>query len=517
VQPLDWSTYNGLSFWFYGSNSGKTYTVELQDNQAATTANTPPAEWVLAWSDEFNEPAGTPPNPNNWTYEYGDGALNNNPGWGNAEFQYYTDDPANASTDGAGNLAITLDKLPADTDLVCYYGPCEYTSARLITWYKAEFEYGRLESRILLPSGDDGLWPAFWSLGTDIGQVGWPQTGEIDIMEYVSRIPNEIFGTIHGPGYAGGAAFGSTYDFGVPAADNYHTFAVEWTPDQIYWYVDDILYHSADPSDVSPNQWVFNHPFFLILNFAIGGNFGGTISPNLTFPQQTLIDYVRVYQAPDSAERFEDTFTDDFTGWRQITLPFTGFTRSASQPPNAPNDGLGLNQVSGYGFEIPQGAGQTGQFLLDQVRVVNNVPTAIELADFTATVQSDGTVQVEWTTSAEIDNAGFNVMRSTNAFDDGVQLNGNLIASTSSAGTGSAYAFADTAAPLGTLYYTLIAVDTDGGTTAYGPITVVNQAPTSAGLSSFGGTTNMWLLPLLLVATIGLLMVGIVFKSRQVD
>ena len=158
-----------------------------------------------------------------------------------------------------------------------------------------------------------------------------------------------------------------------------------------------------------------------------------------------------------------DTFTDDFTGWRQITLPFTGFTRSATQPPNAPNDGLGLNQVSGYGFEIPQGAGQTGQFLLDQVRVVNNVPTAIELADFTATVQSDGTVQVEWATSAEIDNAGFNLYRRDVVNGGERQINSLLIASQSANGNGATYTFSDTPAA-GIWEYSLEEVETDGDT-----------------------------------------------------
>ena len=374
VEPMDWTTYTGLKFWFYGSNSGETYTVELQDNQAATTADTPANEWVMVWSDEFNDPVGTQPNPNYWTYELGDGSLNGIPGWGNGEFQHYTDDSANAATDGAGNLVMTVDKLPADTDLVCYYGPCEYTSARLISWYKAEFEYGRIESRIKVPPGEGGLWPAFWSLGTNIDEVDWPQTGEIDIMEYVSRVPNEIFGTIHGPGYSGGSAFGAPYDFGVPVANEYHTFAVEWGPDEIHWYVDGINYHNAVPANVDPNEWVFNHPFFLLLNVAIGGNFGGAISPDIVFPQETLVDYVRVYQAPNSAERFEATFVDDFSGWQEVAIGFDDFARSSMQPPNAPNDGLGLDAVWGYGFKMPMDDGThspttVGAFKLDQVHL----------------------------------------------------------------------------------------------------------------------------------------------------
>lgn len=384
VEPRDWSGYTDLSFWFYGSNSGQTVVVELQDNQAAATAETPADEWVLVWSDEFNGPAGAPPNPNVWSHEVGDGSLNGIPGWGNAEFQYYSNDPANVAADGAGNLVLTLDKLAPDTDLVCYYGPCEYSSARLVTKYKAEYEYGRIEARIQVPPGEDGLWPAFWSLGADIDQVNWPQAGEIDIMEYVSRIPNEIFGTIHGPGYSGGSAYGAPYDLGEPVANDYHTFAIEWGPDEIHWYVDGINYHNATPGDVAPNEWVYNHSFYLLLNVAIGGNFGGAISPDLTFPQQTLVDYVRVYQAPNSAERFETTFTDNFSGWQKIALPFTGFTRSAEQPADAPDDGLGLDAVWGYGIKLPQDTGArnvAGQFLLDRVRL-EDAPTSADLISY---------------------------------------------------------------------------------------------------------------------------------------
>ena len=203
-------------------------------------------------------------------------------------------------------------------------------------------------------------------LGTDINEVGWPQTGEIDIMEYVSRIPTEIFGTIHGPGYAGGQSFGNTYDFGVPVSNEYHTFTIEWGPDEIDWYVDGIHYHNAVPTDVAPNEWVYNHDFFLLLNMAIGGNFGGTIDENIVFPQEMKVDYVRVYQAVDSAERFEATFVDDFTGWQKVEIPFASLTRSTNQPADAPDDGLTLTSVWGYGLSMPANA--TGSFHMDQVR-----------------------------------------------------------------------------------------------------------------------------------------------------
>ena len=165
-------------------------------------------------------------------------------------------------------------------------------------------------------------------LGTNIDQVGWPQAGEIDIMENIGRLPDEVFGTIHGPGYSGGQSFGMSYDLGVPVADEYHTFAVEWQPDKIVWYIDGIQYHQATPADVAPNQWVFNHPFYMLLNVAVGGNFGGAVGPDTTFPQEMLVDYVRLYQADPKSSDFEASFRDNFTGWKQISLPFSAFNGS---------------------------------------------------------------------------------------------------------------------------------------------------------------------------------------------
>jgi beta-glucanase (GH16 family) len=364
----DWSSGEALRFWYYGTGSGDEIGVTLKDNRAPDPG---PSGWSLSWSDEFNESAGTPPNPANWSYEIGDVGPSGSNGWGNEELQYYTDDPANAATDGNGNLVITLRE--ADGSLECYYGTCEYTSARLITQNKAEFAYGRIESRLLVPDGGDGLWPAFWSLGTDIARNPWPGAGEIDFMEYVSRIPNEIFGTIHGPGYSGGASFGDIYDFGQPVSNSYHTFTVEWQPNLITWYVDGIQYHQAEPSDV-PGPWVFNKPFYLLLNFAIGGNFGGEIEPALELPQEYKIDYVRVYQAADTAERFEASFVDNFVGWQEVVIPFAAFTRSAEQPAGAPDDGLGLSEVWGYGFTLPDGGTTQGALRMDLVRVQATPP-----------------------------------------------------------------------------------------------------------------------------------------------
>ena len=383
----DWSDIESLSFWYYGSGEGDVITLEVKDNRAPDPG---PAGWEMTWSDEFDDPAGTTPNPENWGHEIGDVTPDGKNGWGNEERQYYTDDPANAATDGNGNLVITLRE--ADGSLECYYGTCEYTSARLLTQNRKEFAYGRIESRLLVPDGGDGLWPAFWSLGTDITRIPWPSAGEIDFMEYVSRLPEEIFGTIHGPGYAGGASFGNSFNFGEPVSNNYHTFTVEWQPGQIDWYVDGNLYHSATPADVAPNEWVFDKPFFFLLNLAVGGNFGGTIDPDLELPQEYAIDYVRVYQAPDSAERFEATFVDDVAGWRQVTIPFTDLVRSDEQPEGAPNDGLTLTDVWGYGFRLPDAGTAAGSLLLDQVRLIP-LPPPTEIVVTNLNNSGDGSLR----------------------------------------------------------------------------------------------------------------------------
>ncbi|HLA74255.1 MAG TPA: family 16 glycosylhydrolase [Steroidobacteraceae bacterium] len=360
----DWSIADGVRFWFRGTGGGDAIRFQFHDNRAPDAG---PNSWRLMWSDEFNGPVGRRPTSRNWTHEIGDGTANGIPGWGNSELEYYTDSAQNAATNGRGQLAITARQ--SDGSMSCYYGPCQFTSARLVSQYKAEFAYGRIETRIKVPAGA-GTWPAFWSLGTNIGDVGWPQTGEIDIMEFVGRVPNEVFGTIHGPGYSGGASFGGTHDFGVPVSDAFHTFAIEWQPNRIDWFVDGILYHTATPANVAPNQWVFNHPFFLIMNLAVGGNFGGPVDPNVAFPRSMLVDYVRVYQGPDTAERFETTFVDDTPGWKEVSLPFGSFTRSGWQPKGAPNDGLTLSQVWGYGLVLPPSGLASGSLLLDKVRLI---------------------------------------------------------------------------------------------------------------------------------------------------
>ncbi len=247
--------------------------------------------WTLAWHDEFDGRAGTLPDPDRWGYNIG------GDGWGNQEHQYYTGEKANAALDGKGSLVITALKMeePAKSGLTCWYGGCFYTSARLLTQDKFEFTYGRVEARLKLPTGR-GIWPAFWMLGSDIDQAGWPQCGEIDIMENIGSEPNIVHGTVHGPGYSGAGGVGKPYVFkeGI-FSDDFHLFAVEWEPQEIRWYVDGQPYFSVTPADLN-GEWVFDQPFFLILNLAVGGRWPGYPDLNTQFPQALQVDYVRVYQ-----------------------------------------------------------------------------------------------------------------------------------------------------------------------------------------------------------------------------
>ena len=369
----DWSATDGLRFWYYGRNTGDTLALQLRDNRAPDPG---PSGWRLLWKDEFSGPAGRPPDPEHWTHEIGDGTAQGIPGWGNNELEYYTSDLANAQTDGRGHLAITAAK--ADGSLSCYYGACQYTSARLISRDKVEVGPGRIDVRVKVPAGA-GLWPAFWALGSNIGEVGWPASGEIDIMEHVGRNPSEIFGSIHGPGYSGGSGISGLYDLGAPASERYRVFSIVWQRDRIDWYIDGVLYHSASPADLAGKPWVFNNPFFLITNVAVGGNLGGPVGDDVVFPRQMLIDYVRVYQATDTAERFEASFTDDFSGWEQLTLPFDTFVRSAHQPHGAPDDGLTLTEVWGYGWRLPNNGVATNPLLFDKVSLVQ--PSSVVVAN----------------------------------------------------------------------------------------------------------------------------------------
>jgi beta-glucanase (GH16 family) len=248
---------------------------------------------TLAWSDEFDGPSGSPPAPATWQPQTG------GHGWGNRELQYYTAGTENASLDGAGHLAIVVDR-PAPQDRE-RYGGCGYTSARLTTSGRRTVRYGVVQARMKIPAGQ-GMWPAFWMMGQDVDQVGWPRCGEIDVMENFGRNPRMVYGAAHGPGYTG-ADITASHRARTSLASEFHVYSVVWEPGRIRWYLDGQRYATVTSADLGGRPWAFDHDFFLLVNVAVGGNPSVTPGPSVTFPQRLLIDYVRVYAMP-ATDRF---------------------------------------------------------------------------------------------------------------------------------------------------------------------------------------------------------------------
>jgi beta-glucanase (GH16 family) len=228
--------------------------------------------WNLVWSDEFN---GASVDRSRWNFETGGG------GWGNHELEYYT----NGNNASIVNGALVIE---ARAESV---GGMSYTSSRMTTKGKLEFTYGRVEARIALPSGQ-GLWPAFWMLGANIGTVGWPACGETDVLEHVNFDP-AIHGTIHwdAGGYASYSGAANVSSLGA-----YHVYAIEWTQASIKWFVDGAQYHEANIENSINSTEEFHRPFFVILNLAVGGDWPGPPNGTTPFPARMFVDYVRVYQ-----------------------------------------------------------------------------------------------------------------------------------------------------------------------------------------------------------------------------
>ncbi|MEV0848660.1 glycoside hydrolase family 16 protein [Streptomyces sp. NPDC049954] len=264
--------------------------------QAARPSAAPsPTVAAAGFTDDFDGPAGSGVDGSKWQTETGDNVDNH-------EGQYYTAGTNNAALDGQGHLVITARKENPD-NYQCWYGTCDYTSARLNTAGKYAAQYGHVETRMKIPRGQ-GIWPAFWMLGDDLGQVGWPNSGELDIMENVGFEPSTVHGTIHGPGYSGAGGIGASYTLpgGEAFADDFHTFAIDWSPDRIAWSVDGNVYQERTPADVNGNDWVFNKPFYVILNLAVGGDWPGNPDGSTSLPQELVVDYVHV-STGDSAAR----------------------------------------------------------------------------------------------------------------------------------------------------------------------------------------------------------------------
>jgi len=230
----------------------------------------------LVWKEEFN---GNSLNEKVWNFELGDGCPNIC-GWGNNEKQIYTNKNHSIKN---GYLKIDIKKEGE-----------KYTSTRITSAKKKEFKYGRIEVRAQIPTGT-GLWPAFWMLGSNIANVGWPKCGEIDILEYVGREPNKIFTSLHTQDSHGNTI--NTKKTDIPGIENgFHIYAIDWTENKIEFFVDNKSVYVFAPTIKNENTWPYNQPFYFIINTAVGGNFGGNSIDDSKLPQEFLIDYIRVYQ-----------------------------------------------------------------------------------------------------------------------------------------------------------------------------------------------------------------------------
>ena len=316
--------------------------------------------WTLVWSDEFSQPDGSSPDPSKWTYDTGGG------GWGNSELEYYTSRTNNARIEG-GNLVIEARQES--------FGGSSYTSARMKTQGLISWDYGRIEARIKIPRGQ-GIWPAFWVMGTNITSVGWPTCGEVDIMENIGKEPTLVHGTAHGPGYSGGNGIsGPCGLFGGGAyADNFHIYALEWTTNKLAWFVDGQQYWSVTPASLpTGSTWVFTKPQFILLNVAVGGQWPGNPDGTTVFPQQMLVDYVRVY-APANLTSCTSNLLNDpgfeaggLTGW--TTYGAGGNTLLQGIKSQNVHDGSnvfkvfgqfnGVQNYSGAFQDLPASPGQT--------------------------------------------------------------------------------------------------------------------------------------------------------------
>jgi beta-glucanase (GH16 family) len=244
------------------------------------------ADAAVVWNEDFNGAAGSGVDSSKWNFDTGGS------GFGNQELEYYTSGTSNVAMDGQGHLAITARKGSGGHN-DCWNGTCQFTSGRIQTAGKFTQQYGHVEARIQVPNGS-GLWPAFWMLGGG----NWPTDGEIDIMEVVGRDPNRLFGTLHGPGYSGGNSYGGQLLAGSPWYQAFHNYAVDWSPNLIVWTVDGQEYFRATPASLQAAKgnvsWVYDHPFFIILNLAVGGNFGQGNPAGLPAESKMLVDYVHV-------------------------------------------------------------------------------------------------------------------------------------------------------------------------------------------------------------------------------
>jgi beta-glucanase (GH16 family) len=254
------------------------------------TFEPPAGGWMETWRDDFDGPAQSAPDAARWNLEVRAGGLND-------ELNYNTDDRKNSFLDGSGNLVLQA-LLEQYVDPSGKPSELPYTSARLNTRGKLDQAYGKFEARIKLPLGGRGVWPAFWLLGSDYETSGWPDCGEVDILEWRGSEPTRVISSLHGPRYYGGDSYNAHHDLSTSYSDDFHVFTFEWTPDAVRWSIDQQPFYVKTAAALAnrTHDWVYDHPFFIILNLAVGGIFDGDPTPSTVFPQQMLVDYVSVSQ-----------------------------------------------------------------------------------------------------------------------------------------------------------------------------------------------------------------------------
>jgi beta-glucanase (GH16 family) len=295
--------------------------------------------WSLVWSDEFTQATGSSPDPAKWGYDVGGN------GWGNNELEYYTSRTNNARIE---NNQLVIEARAES------FGGKNYTSARMLTKGKWSWAYGRIEARIKIPRGQ-GIWPAFWMMGTNIDSAGWPTCGEVDIMENIGKEPGMIHGTAHGPGYSGGSGIGGPYTLpGAGAiADDFHIFAIEWETNRMRWFIDNQPYFTITPTSLpSGTQWVFSQPQFLLLNLAVGGNWPGNPDGTTVFPQRMVVDYVRIYAATNGFACGGNALTNpglEFSGLANWKLYGAGFNTLLANTTNSLPIHSGSNAFKVFG------------------------------------------------------------------------------------------------------------------------------------------------------------------------
>ncbi len=273
------------------SSGGSTAVAPVNNPPVTTPA---PTTWKLAWSDEFDGAAGSGVDAAKWGHDLGDGCSSGICGWGNNEREWYTNAPENVSLDGAGHLQIVARVAPAG--LTCYYGACRYTSGKITTRGKMTAAPGRVEARLKLPTGQ-GLWPAFWMLGSGFPTVAWPACGELDIMENKGSTSLATSSAIHGPGYSGYTPFAHVSQLpGGGVTTDFHTYAVEWNAETVRFSVDSTVNYEVSRASIQQfGEPVIGNAYFVILNLAVGGQFDGNPQSDAIFPATMLVDWVRVY------------------------------------------------------------------------------------------------------------------------------------------------------------------------------------------------------------------------------